>query len=325
MEKTKIYHVCLSSHEEVMFRSVADLNMGFNCLATAAICTESRLFAEGFLTTHYHFLVQTTSLKELMFRCRYAYTRYFNKRYSRSGRLGEHNFFKLEVEGTYHIQAALNYVLRQGLHHGLATSPFGYEHCSVNSYFREELGKTWNPPLLPDIYRHRFLPSNVKLPPQYRMSVDGLLLRDDVLDAAWVEQNYISVKRFLLQMNRVADEKDLQDQQKENGLPPVTMEAIEAGVPDFAIQDARRFEYGKVDRRNMTDLELCSFIDNKLVPKLLKNNPPVSLYNLSESKRTELFESLWNESRQARWQNNSKSIFANKYVTESQLRRCLCL
>ena len=323
MEKTRIYHVCLSSHEEVLFRSVADLNMGFNCLAAAAISTESRLFAEGFLTTHYHFLVQTSSLKELMYRCRYAYARYFNTKYSRSGRLGEHNYFKLEVEGTYHIQAALNYVLRQGLHHGLASSPFGYKHCSANSFFREDLGKNWTPPLLPEMYRHRYLPSNIKLPAQYRMSADGLLLREDVLDVTWVEQNYISVKRFLLQMNKVQDERDLQEQKEENGQPPITMETIEAGVPDFTIQEAKNYEYGKVDRRNMTDLELCSLIDNKLVPKLLKHQDPASLYMLPESKRAALFESLWNECRQARWQNNSKGIFANKYVTESQLRRCL--
>ena len=155
------------------------------------------------------------------------------------------------------------------------------------------------------------------------MSSDGLLLRNDVLDVAWVEQNYISVKRFLLQMNRIQDERDLHEQQEENGLPPVTMETIEAGVPDFTIKEAKNFEHGKVDRRNMTDLELCSIIDNKLVPKLLKDKTSASIYLLSESKRAALFESLWNESRQARWQNNSRSIFANKIVTETQLRRCL--
>lgn len=325
MEKTRIYHVSLSSHDEVLFRSVADLNMGFNCLATAAISTESRLFADGFLTTHYHFLVQTSALKELMYRCRYAYSRYFNGKYSRSGRLGERKYFKLEVEGTYHMQAALNYVLRQGLHHGLASSPFGYEHCSANSFFREDLGKMWTPPLLPEMYRHRYLPSNIKLPAQYRMSADGLLLREDVLDVAWVEQNYISVKRFLLQMNKVQDEKDLQKQKEENGLSPVTMETIEAGVPDFTIKEAKNNECGNVDRSNMTDLELCSIIDNNLVPKLLKNQDPVSLYLLPESKRAAMFESLWKECRQARWQNNYKGPFAKKYVTESQLRRCLAL
>lgn len=325
MEKTKIYHVCLSSHEEVMFRSAADLNMGFNCLAAAVISTDSRLFAEGFLTTHYHYLVQTSSLKELMYRCRYAYTRYFNNKYFRRGRLGEHNYFKLEVEGTYHIQAALNYVLRQGLHHGLAASPFGFEHCSANSFFCKDLGKTLTPPLLRDEFRRRYLPSNIKIPSQYRMSAEGLLLRKDVLDVAWVEQNYITVKNFLFQMNRLPDERDLQAQKEENGRPPITMEAIEAGVPDFVAKEARNFEYGKVNRSKMTDLELCSIIDNNIVPILSKGKEQSSIYLLPEPSKIELFESLWKECRQARWHNHANGPFANKYITESQLRRCLCL
>ena len=325
MERTKIYHVCLSSHEEVLFRSPADLNMGFNCLASAVINTGSRLFAEGFLTTHYHYLVQTTSLKELMYRCRYAYSRYFNCKYYRTDRLVEHNYFKLEVEGAHHIQAALDYVIRQALHHGLAASPFGYEHCSANSFFCEDLGKTLTPPLIRDDLRRRFLPSNIKIPAKYRMTADGLLLRKDVLDVAWVEQNYITVKNFLFHMNRGADEKDVQDQEKENSLPPVTMEVIEAGVPDFVLKEAKNFEYGKVNRSKMTDLELCSIIDNNLVPNMFKDKERASIYLLPEPKRTELFSFLWEECRQARWKTNAKGPFANKFVTESQLRRCLCL
>ena len=64
-----------------MYRSEADLNMGFNCLALAALETESRLMAEGFMTTHNHSLAQTDNFKELMYRSRYAYARYFNTKY----------------------------------------------------------------------------------------------------------------------------------------------------------------------------------------------------------------------------------------------------
>ena len=60
----KTYHLCLSSHEEVMFRSEADLCRGFNALALAILETDSRLLAEGFLTTHFHQLVQTAVRKK---------------------------------------------------------------------------------------------------------------------------------------------------------------------------------------------------------------------------------------------------------------------
>ena len=106
MNKTGVYHVCLSSHDEVMFRSAADLNMGFNCLAVAALFTGSQLLAEGFMTTHYHFLLRTSSLREVMFRCRYAYARYFNIKYHRSGSIGEKRYFWLEIDGLYHTLSA---------------------------------------------------------------------------------------------------------------------------------------------------------------------------------------------------------------------------
>ena len=80
----KMYHICLSSHDEVMYRSEADLIMGFNCLAAAVLATDARLLAEGFLTTHHHLLSLTDSKDELVRKERNAYARYFNNKYSRS-------------------------------------------------------------------------------------------------------------------------------------------------------------------------------------------------------------------------------------------------
>ena len=108
----KTYHLCLSSHDEVMFRSEADLNMGFNALACAVLSTESRALAEGFLTTHHHLGVQTDNHKELFFRFRNAYARYFNTKYHRKGRLGERKNFSLEISGLHHTTTMLNYVIR---------------------------------------------------------------------------------------------------------------------------------------------------------------------------------------------------------------------
>ena len=170
----KTVHLCLSSHDEVMYRSEADLIMGFNCLALAVLETESRLLAEGFMTTHHHYLVQTDHYKELMFRSRYAYARYFNAKYSRKGQLGERQYFSQEIEGLFHTTAALNYVIRQGLHHGLTSTPFEYPHCSANAFFRKELGRHGETQLLRDSTRYQYLPKNKSLPAdRYRMSAIG--------------------------------------------------------------------------------------------------------------------------------------------------------
>lgn len=323
MKKTAIYHVCLSSHDEVMFRSPSDIHFGFNCLAIAALSTESRLLADGFMTTHFHALLQTSSLKEVMYRARNAYSRYFNTKYSRSGRLGEKKYFSMEIDGFNHSIAAINYVLRQGLHHGLATTPFEYPYCSVNSYFRHELGKTITPPLIPKRNRHKYLPSNIRLPLEYRMSADGQLLREDILDVAWVEQNYISPRSFLLNMNRIADATDLLKQQKENNLPPVTLESIETGVPNFALKEAQAFERERGVRNNMTDLELCAYIDSVLIPKIANNSQSVSIYTVPESKRAELCDWIWRKYNEVKWKKIPGRFFSNKNVTEAQLHRCL--
>ena len=170
----KTVHLCLSSHDEVMYRSEADLIMGFNCLALAVLETESRLLAEGFMTTHHHYLAQTDHFKELMYRSRYAYARYFNAKYSRNGQLGERQYFSQEIEGLFHTTAALNYVIRQGLHHGLTSTPFEYPHCSANAFFRKELGRHGETQLLRDSTRYQYLPKNKSLPAdRYRMSAIG--------------------------------------------------------------------------------------------------------------------------------------------------------
>lgn len=68
----KIYHLCLSSHREVLFRDEEDFTIGFNYLAEAAFYTESRLLADGFMSTHWHNIVRTEVPDELTARFRYA-------------------------------------------------------------------------------------------------------------------------------------------------------------------------------------------------------------------------------------------------------------
>ncbi len=301
--------------------------MGFNCLALAVLSTESRLLGEGFMTTHHHGLVQTDVPDEVMYRSRYAFSRYFNTKYCRKGRLGERGWFGLEMEGLHHITAALNYILRQGLHHGLSSTPFEYPHCSANSFFRKELGKVGNPILIKDSDRHLYLPRNISLPSdKYRMSDKGLLLREDIIDTAYVEEIYITPRNFLFQMNKPSDgDRDVREQKEENDSPPVTMEKIEYGVSEFDSKEARIFEQGRVDRNRMTDLELCSVVDGQIVPRYFKGATETSLYLLPESQRASICEMLWNESRQARFAKVPGKFLSGKYVTEAQLRRCLCV
>ena len=226
----KTYHICFSSHGEVLYRTEADMIMGFNCLAETVLFTESRLLAEGFLSTHWHSIVQTDNPVYFARRSRYAYTRHFNAVYGRMGRLGERKAFITEIDGIARLMTAINYVNRQGLHHGLTATPFAYPHCSANAYFRKELGKDYSETIrqTPREQRHHYLTRNVKVPVRYRMDEQGLLLREDIIDSAYVEQIYITPRNFLFQMNKYTDERTEEDQKKEKSdTPIITIDLIE--------------------------------------------------------------------------------------------------
>lgn len=317
-------HLCLSSHDEIMFRNEEDLVMGFNCLALAVLETESRLLAEGFLPTHHHTLVQTDSVKELIRRERYAYTRYFNAKYRRKGKLGESVPFQCEVTGVHHMLTATNYVIRQGLHHGLASTPFEYPFCSANAFFRKELGKDATPELLPEHLRYKYLPHNHELPIQYRMQKNGQILREDILDIAYVRELYITPRNYLFQMNRITDEKTIREQTDENTTPPITLEGIEKGVPEFDISQALVCEQGRVNHQLMTDLELCRIIDGYYLPRCLPDKETPVIYDLPEDRRIDLGNRIWTEARNA-FGTKATSPFAQKRIDSRQIRRCLIL
>ena len=196
----KTFHISLSSPDEVLFRCEADLIRGFNGLALASLETDSRLLADGFPTTHFHSLLQSDCPAEVITQSRYSYSRYFNARYKRKGRLAEKRGFILEVDGYYHTLAALNYVNRQGLHHGISPTPFGYRHCSANAFFSKQLGKAAPSELMPAPQRYKYLPKGIHLPASYRMDTSGLLLREDILDIAQVEAIYVTPRNYIYQM-----------------------------------------------------------------------------------------------------------------------------
>ena len=309
----KTFHISLSSHDEVLFRSEADLIRGFNGLALSVLETDSRLLADGFPTTHFHGLIQTDNPAEVMARARYSYARYFNAKYKRRGRLAERQGFILKVDGYHHTLAALNYVNRQGLHHGLSPTPFGYRHCSANAFFAKQLGKLAPSDLMPDDLRYKYLPKGVHLPSVYRMDATGLLLREDVLDVAQVEAVYVTPRNYLFQMNKVGDEMSIKQQQEESSSSPlITLELIEQGTPNLDISQLLRNETGKHDPIWISDLELCQIIDESCLPKYCKVE---SIYEATHTQRVFLYDLI----QKGLWRTH------HKRATEAQLQRCLCL
>ena len=255
----KTYHLCLSAGNEIMFRDLEDYHRGFNCFAIALHKTNSTGLVEAIMSTHIHTLVQTNSPKEFMMCLRQMYTMYFNKKYGRSGKLGENLHFTMEVVGYHHILAAMSYILRNALHHGVAPIPYAYPHCSANAIFMREMGKRPEVNLLPQKSYYKHLGRTAEYPDSYKMSKDGVFLRESVLDIPQVENLFVTPRMFNFYMSRKSSEEWEAEQRKDqNDSPLINLQSIENGLNTDSIEKLLLFENGKADYRKHSDIDVCT-------------------------------------------------------------------
>ena len=317
----KTIHLCLASHDEVLFRSEEDFIRGFNSFAIACRMTEARALADGLMSDHVHFVVATDNVNELGEQYRYEYTRYFNSKYHRQGRFADREIFTTEINGVRHLQTAVSYVNRQALHHGICSTPFGYKHCSANVIYAKELGKCEPVDLLPVRSYYHFVPrQKVELIKDYRMSSNGLILREDVIDTNYVEELYLTARNYLFNMNRITNDdwKSEQVNDSEAG-PAITIDSIERQYTAEEVKAMLVNENGRVNKNWMTDIELCSLIDKAYLPRLYPSRE--SIYQLCESERMNLGNRLVSDLRR-------KSFLVkglNKFFTQEQVCRCLAI
>ena len=124
-------------------------------------------------------------------------------------------------------------------------------------------------------------------------------------------------------MNRISNDKIINDQISESSSPPITLDAIEKGAPDFNPAKVFIDEAGRVNHNIMNDIELCHIIDDLILPaQYFKEGQDSSIYLLPENKRRDLGNRIWQETRMAR---SSGSLFSGRIITESQLKRCLVI
>ena len=302
----KTYHLCLSAGDEIMFRDLEDYHRGFNCFAITLYKTNSTGLVESFMSTHMHLLVQTDSPKDFMMCFRMLYTMYFNKKYGRSGRLGEKLHFTMEVVGYHHMLAAMSYILRNALHHGVAPIPYAYPHCSANAIFMREMGKRPEENLLPQKSYYKYLGRTAEYPSSYKMSASGVFLRESVLDIPQVENLFVIPRMFNYYMSRKSSEEWEAEQGKDqNTSPLINIQTIESGVSTDPVEKLLVFENGKADYRKLSDIELCTEIDRNILPKYGKT----SVYHLSSSEKTLIANHIHNR----------------LHLSVGQIRRCLAM
>ena len=302
----KTYHLCLSAADEVMFRDLEDYHRGFNCFALALYKTDSTGLVESFMSTHTHQMAQTASPRDLVYCFRRTYSLYFNHKYMREGRLGEKEHFTIEVVGYNHILAAMSYVLRNSLHHGVSPIPYAYQHSTANAIFRGEMGKEPQTDLLPQKSYYKYIGKAAQYPDRYKMHKSGVFLRESVLDIPQVEGLYGTPRAFNYFMTRKSSEEWIQEQTRDNvDLPSLTLESIEKGVGMHDVEKMLMFENGKANYRGISDIELCTEVDFIARNKYGKH----SVYQLTVQEQRRLAEELYQKYR----------------ISPARIRRCLVM
>lgn len=302
----KTYHVCLSAGDEIMFRDLEDYNRGFNCFALALHKTGSTGLVEAFMATHTHQVIQTSDPKEFMWHFRQPYSMYFNNKYQRDGRLGENQHFTLEVVGHHHKLAAMSYTLRNAVHHGVVSIPYAYPHCSANAIFRSEMGKFHKEDLLLECHYSKHIGRRAEYPDSYKMSESGVFLRETVLDIPQVEDLFISPRAFNYYMTRRSSEEWKEEQRKDgDGNLPVTLTEIENGIRLHNIDRMVSFEAGKADYRKVSDIDLCTELDQLARSRYGRH----SVYQLTEREK----------------QLTALELHRTRHLSEAQIRRCLAM
>ena len=296
-----------------MYRNEEDMKRAFNCLCSALYRTGSRCLAENDLPNHHHGCYETECPGDLVQIRRQSYTRYFNEKYDRKGPLGDKGYFAAEIQGLRHKLTAISYTLRNTVHHGFTSTPFEWPFCSANAYFRKELGKLYEPePLLTPLQIQAALPRRAECDPKWKMGVEGVFLRESVIETAVVENMYATPKAFNYLITRQSGEDWSREQEADNdGRPPITLESFEELVlrrttsREQTVSDMLRNEKNRGIPLGFNDLQLCELIDKKYVPQYQS----MSVYQLSTRQKN----------------NIASDIYRRRLAGEAQIRRCLIL
>jgi len=294
-----------------MFRDREDHGMFINILALRAYATGARIYSDAEMSNHIHVNVATDAPDRFGAYLRMSYTKYFNRKYGRTGRFGDGGMYILRVSGDGHQRVVNNYIMRNGLHHCATERALDYEWCSIHEPFAPQLGKIdleQEADYITD--RHVIadhLPRHSSYPDHYRMGADGVFLRRSFMDIEALEQLYETPAGFLYQMNRPTDESWIAEQKEDEGESClIRLGNIEPGYAPEAVAAMLRNESGSYfhpDR--LQDLDVCRLIDRRI----LKPLSLPSVYQLDFEQQASIYRKLHYEFN----------------LPANQVRRCLAL
>ena len=305
----KFYHICLTAHSEVLLRSPEDVALTTNLTALAAYRTGTEILVDSQMSTHLHENVLSDDPGRFAASQSISLTKAFNCRHGRQGKLFDDKPYIVQIEGPQHMQMALNYSLRQGLHHGQSETAFSYPWSTCNEIFPLERGVARKPAAYVSRPELRcFFPKNADFPDSWQADSNGILLRRSFEQIPLVENWYGTSRNYSFSMMRKTSEEWLSQQGKdETDGPVVTLTLLEKGYsPEEIAAMLSSEESGKFFRRRTSDMELCELIDKQLLGRFRVS----SVYSLSPRQKQMLSDEL----------RHDLGI-----LSEKQISRCLAM
>ena len=77
------YHICFTSHNEVMFRDPEDHGMFLNLMALRAFSMDTEVLVDAQMSTHVHLGIFSGNPQLFAASLRMSYSKYFNRKYDR--------------------------------------------------------------------------------------------------------------------------------------------------------------------------------------------------------------------------------------------------
>lgn len=256
MEKYDLLHICIKSENELMHREEEDYRSGITKMALAAYRTGTHIFAYAFMSNHVHMVVQSPDISRFVSNYRNAYTRWFNFKYCRKGRLGERSFHTVPLDSIYRTLHAVNYVLRNPVHHLVSDTAIGYEFCSARYVFASDF-------CLNEVksrkVRSAFYSKNAPLPDSLYLNDKGMISPKSFLEIPAVEKLYMTAKNYLFYINRPSyADMDKPAANEE----PLDICQIE---PSYNIEELQRNERRRSVKEHTDDMDICRIVDKKLL------------------------------------------------------------
>ncbi len=265
--KNKIYHLCNIS-PKVIFRDEEDYSIAICRLAACAYTTATEVWAYAFMSTHFHLVVKSDNLAKFIKLLKVNIAIWHNKKYINNIQI---KIGKRELNNEGEIKTAVNYVLKNPIHHNITNVAFSYPYTSAYIYFKEQI----YPAHL--LYYDRILnrcrrPSeagytiNKKLfashqvPDSYLIIDNKSLLPDSFVNVRIIEKLYSNVRDFIYNMNKpLKEELEMFDNATEQR---INANGKQSGNNTQRFIESRESLFGK-----LTDLQVCKLIDEYLYPR----------------------------------------------------------